>query len=210
VNAQRRVGVFGGSFDPIHIGHLIIAEILHYELRLDEVLFLPAGRPPHKPEQELAADHHRLAMLRLAISDFEGFSLSTVDLDRPGNSYTAETLQILKEQLGSSAELIFLMGQDSLRDLSKWREPDKIVERARLGVARRPHVQVSLDAIVREVPEAAGRIELVDVPLIGLSSSDIRKRIRAGDPFHFQVPHGVANYIALHGLYGYRWSTCND
>lgn len=201
---SRSIGIFGGSFDPIHIGHLIVAEILLARLGLDTVLFLPAGRPPHKPEQELAADHHRLEMLRIAIDGFDGFAISTVDLDRPGSSYTATTLEILIEQLEEDAELVFLMGQDSLRDLPRWRDPDRIVELARLGVALRPNVEVSLDEILGEIPGAEGRIHLVDVPLIGVSSRDVRVRIRAGDPFHFQVPRGVANYIAANGLYEYK------
>lgn len=207
VSAHRRVGVLGGSFDPVHVGHLIIAEILLYELQLDTVLFLPAGRPPHKPEQELAADHHRLAMLNIAIKDCPAFEICTVDLDRPGSSYTATTLEILAEDYGAEADLYFLMGQDSLRDFPTWRDPGKIASLARLGVALRPYVSVTLDEIQREVPETVGRIHLVQVPLIELSSRNIRHRIQAGLPFRFQVPGGVANYIEANGLYQYERSS---
>lgn len=198
---DKRLGVFGGSFDPIHVGHLIIGEILRHELQLDTVLFLPAGRPPHKPEQELAADHNRVEMLELALSDAPGLEISTLDLDRPGSSYTATTLEILRDQLPPGTELFFLMGQDSLRDFPKWRDPDVIARLATLAVALRPHVDVNVDDIVQAVPETAGRIQLVSVPLIGVSSRDVRRRIRAGESFRFQVPNPVANYIVSHGLY---------
>lgn len=200
---NNRIGVFGGSFDPIHAGHLIIAEILMYRLQLERVLFLPAGRPPHKPEQELAADHHRLAMLKMAIDGYEPFEISTIDLDRPGSSYTAATLEILKGTLDPSTDLFFLMGQDSLRDFPTWYQPDKIAMLAVLGVALRPNVTVSVEEIEEKVPQAAGRIMLIDVPLIELSSRAIRQQIAEGEPFHFQLPRGVANYIKDHGLYQY-------
>jgi nicotinate-nucleotide adenylyltransferase len=199
--ASRRIGILGGSFDPVHIGHLIIAEILQFELDLDVVQFLPAGRPPHKPEQDLAADHHRLAMLNLAIDRCPAFEICTVDLDRPGSSFTATTLEILSEQYGSETELFFLMGQDSLRDFPAWRDPGKIARLASLGVALRPHVSVTLDDIHTAVPETSGRIHLVSVPLIELSSRDIRQRITDGRPHRFQVPEGVADYIEANGLY---------
>lgn len=198
---RNRIGIFGGSFDPIHIGHLIIAEILQHELELGTVLFLPAGRPPHKPEQELAADRHRLAMIKIAIADCPAFDICTIDLDRPGSSYTATTLQILSEQYGPSVDLYFLMGQDSLRDFASWREPNTIAKLARLGVALRPYVSVSLSDVHDAVPETQDRIRLVHVPLLEISSRDIRGRAAAGIPYRFQVPHGVANYIEANGLY---------
>lgn len=198
---NKRVGVFGGSFDPIHVGHLIIAEILMFRLELERVLFLPAGRPPHKPEQELAADHHRMAMLELAIGGYEPFEICTIDLDRPGSSYTATTLEILKDTLDPETDIVFLMGQDSLRDFPTWYQPEKIATLARLGVALRPNVTVSVSDIEAKVPETTGRIHLIDVPLIELSSREIRRQIGAGEPFHFQLPAGVANYITRHGLY---------
>jgi nicotinate-nucleotide adenylyltransferase len=198
---QQRIGVFGGTFDPIHIGHLIIAEILQFDLGLDTVLFLPAGRPPHKPEQQLADDQHRLAMLNIATDWYRRFEISTVDLERSGNSYTAHTLEILSAAYGDSGELYFLMGQDSLRDFPTWKNPEEIARLARLGVALRPHVDVSINAIECAVPATTGRIIMVDVPLIDVSSRSIRENIRAGRPFRFQVPHGVANYIDANGLY---------
>lgn len=198
---NKRIGVFGGSFDPVHVGHLIIAEILMYRLELERVMFLPVGQPPHKPEQKLAADHHRLAMLQMAIGEYPRFEICTIDIDRPGSSYTADTLEILKSRVDPSTDLVFLMGQDSLRDFPTWYQPDKIASLATLGVALRPNVTVSVEEVEAKVPETSGRIALVDVPLIELSSRGIRRQIAEGEPFRFQLPCGVANYIGLHGLY---------
>ena len=198
---STRIGVFGGSFDPVHIGHLIAAEILRDTLRLERVIFLPAGRPPHKPSQVLASDEDRLAMLELATRDQRAFTIGRVDLERPGYSYTARSLEILRERLAPDVELYFLMGQDSLRDFPNWRFPDQIARQVRLGVAQRPGFDVSVEAVERAMPETAGRIELVPIPLIGVSSRDLRRRIRSGEPYRYQVLPDVADYIARSGLY---------
>jgi nicotinate-nucleotide adenylyltransferase len=197
----RKLAIFGGTFDPVHIGHLIVAEIMRHHLGLEQVIFLPAGRPPHKPDQVLSSDADRLAMLRLATADSPAFSISTIDMDRPGASYTADTLLVLQEQAGDDCDLYFLMGQDSLRDFPTWHRPDLIAQRARLLVALRPGVTVSIPDIERAVPETRGRIELVPVPLIGVSSSEIRQSIRHGGPHRYQVLPAVSNYIEGHGLY---------
>jgi nicotinate-nucleotide adenylyltransferase len=196
-----RIGVFGGSFDPVHVGHLIVAEVLRHALALERVIFLPAGRPPHKPTQELAHDADRLRMLTLALAGAPCFEVSTVDLDRPGPSYTAESLRVLRGQLPADCELYFLIGQDSLRDFPTWHAPDEIARQARLGVALRPGVTTTVEAVNRAVPETIGRIELVPVPLIEVASRAIRANIRAGGPYRFQVPPAVADYIAARGLY---------
>jgi nicotinate-nucleotide adenylyltransferase len=199
--ANTRIGVFGGSFDPVHVGHLIVADVLRHALELERVIFLPAGRPPHKPTQTLASDADRLAMLRLALGSETGFEISTVDLDRPGFSYTAESLRVLREQLPTDCELYFLIGQDSLRDFPTWHAPDEIARQARLGVALRPGVDATVADVNRAVPETIGRVELVRVPLIDVASSALRASIRAGGPFRFQVPPAVADYVAERGLY---------
>jgi len=194
------LGIFGGTFDPIHLGHLIIAEELKFRLELDQVLFLPSNQPPHKTGQLVSPNTDRMIMLRSVLEWNPHFAISTVDMDRPGLSYTSDSLQILKQQY-SDSELLFLMGQDSLRDLPTWHEPNLIAERARLGVALRPGVQVDLDAIVTAVPAAKDRIDLVPVPLIQISSREIRRRVRAGEPITYQVPKPVAEHIMRAGLY---------
>ena len=196
----QRIGAFGGTFDPIHVGHLIAATELRYALGLDRVLFLPAGDPPHKMDQRIAPAPHRLAMLRLAVADEEAFDVSSLDLNGGGPSYTVDLLARLHAASGP-ASLVFLMGEDSLRDLPTWHQPGRIATLAEIGVARRPGVEVDMTALMDAVPEASQRVHLVPIPEIGISSRDIRQRIRAGAPITFQVPRPVEDYINRNGLY---------
>lgn len=196
----RRIGVFGGTFDPVHLGHLIIAEELRYQLQLDCVLFLPARQPPHKTDRAITTEAHRVTMLELALAGNPFFTVSTVDLDRPGPSFTADSLEILHRNVPEST-LYFLMGEDSLRDLPTWHDPSRIARQAYLGVALRPDVRLDVEAVVRQVPEARERIEMVSVPLIGISSQSIRQRVREGLPIRYQVPLEVERYIDRQRLY---------
>ncbi len=195
-----RIGAFGGTFDPIHIGHLIVAAELQYALKLDRVLFLPAGDPPHKTEQRISPAVHRLAMLRLAVADQEAFEISTLDLSGSGPSYTVDLLARLQEAIGP-VSLVFLMGEDSLRDLPTWHQPGRIATLAEIGVARRPGVEVNMESLIAAVPEASGRVHLVPIPELGVSSRDIRRRVAAGAPIAFQVPQAVESYIEQEALY---------
>ncbi|MGH2531267.1 MAG: nicotinate-nucleotide adenylyltransferase [Thermomicrobiales bacterium] len=197
---EKRIGVFGGTFDPIHHGHLILASELHHALGLERVIFVPARRPPHKTDQELSGDRHRLAMVRLAIAADPRFEISLVEMERVGPSYSAETVEELGVAL-PGATLVFLMGEDSLRDLPAWHQPERIVAHAILGVAQRPDVKVDIAAITTVLPAAQGRIELVSTPEIAISSSDIRQRVADGRPIAFHVPQPVERYIAEHDLY---------
>ena len=149
---------------------------------------------------EISDDAHRLEMLGLALANNTAFEISTLDLDRRGLSYTSDTLAILAHDL-APATLVFLMGEDSLRDLPTWHEPARIAALAELGVARRPGVDVDIAAVIRAVPEVRDRIHLVPVPLIGVSSTDIRLRVAAGAPISYQVPPAVERYIRSTGLY---------
>ena len=203
MGASSRIGIFGGTFDPIHVGHLIVAAQLRFALELDSLLFVPAGRPPHKTAQEVADNGHRLAMLRLAIADDPLFEISTLDVDRGGLSYTADTLALLHATAALGSTLVFLMGQDSFRDFPTWDRPNEIATLAEIGVALRPGTAANLDKVLTEVPAARGRVSIVPVPLIEVSSRDIRRRISQGEPIAYQVPPSVERYIADHGLYGY-------
>jgi nicotinate-nucleotide adenylyltransferase len=196
----ERIGIFGGTFDPVHLGHLIVASEMRHALALTRVLFVPAGRPPHKPGAPITADAHRVAMLDLALSPIPTFEISRLDLDRAGPSYTADLLTIL-HAFHSAAELLFLMGADSLRDLPTWHDPARILSLARLGVARRPGVRIDLAAVTTAVPATRGRIHLVDIPLIGISGTDIRRRVGQRRPITFHVPAAVEDYIHAHHLY---------
>lgn len=195
-----RVGVFGGTFDPVHVGHLIVATELRHALRLDRLLFAPAGRPPHKPAQAIANDQDRLAMLRLAIADSPDLELSTADLDRPGPSFTEDLLLTIQREVAAE-RLFFLMGNDSLRDFPNWHGPDRIAALAELGVAARLGAPVDLTALFAAVPATRDRVHLVETPLIGIASRDIRRRVRQGEPIRYQVPPTVETYIRHRGLY---------
>ena len=195
-----RAAVYTGTFDPVHLGHLIVASELRHVLSLDRVLFVPAGRPPHKADRVITDDQTRLAMLRLALENAPSFETCTVDLDRPGPSYTSELLAILVERL-DPVRLFFLMGDDSLRDLPSWHEPNRIAALAELAVAGRPAVEYHLESVLQAVPEARGRVHVVPVPLIDISSAAIRRRVATERPFEYLVPPGVSHFIRARGLY---------
>jgi len=199
-NTLTRVGVFGGTFDPIHIGHLIIASEMKYALDLDRILFVLAARPPHKTEQEITSDHHRMAMLQSALKGQPDFEASDIELNRSGVSYTADTLDELTRQ-NPSDQFVFLMGEDSLRDLPRWHDPKRILRLAEIGVAARPGVEVDLSSIHAAIPRSKGRIHLVETPEIGISARDIRERVATGKPVAYQVPYPIEEYIRDHGLY---------
>lgn len=195
-----RVGVFGGTFDPIHVGHLIIASELRYALRLDQIRFAPTGDPPHKPDQQITPSADRVRMIELAIAGHIGFSLDRIDLDRTGPSYTKDTLAALKRR-EPEADFVFLMGADSLRDLPTWNDPARILELAEIGVAARPDVLVDLDVLSAMLPRVKDRVTIVGVPLIGIASREIRQRRVEGRPISFLVPLAVERYISERGLY---------
>ena len=196
-----RIGVYGGTFDPVHHGHLIAAAEVCAVLGLDRLVFMPAGRPPHKGDQLISPAAQRVRMLELAISGREQFAISALDLgdDRP--SFTAELLARLRATWGERHELFFVMGEDSLRDFPTWREPGRIAEMAQLGVVARPGAEADSNAVVQAVPGLAGRIHLVPIPEMAIASSDLRARVAEGRPIAFQVPGAVEEFIAREGLY---------
>ena len=192
----ERLGVFGGSFDPVHVGHLIMAEEALQRLRLDRLLFVPASRPAHKRSRALASIEHRVAMLRLAVRGEPRFEVSTVEAERDGVSFTVDTLEALAR---SGRALYFVMGQDSLDDFPTWREPERIARLARLvvvprGRGRRPSVGRAL----------RGRVAFLDPPSIGISSSEIRRRLKLGLTVRWWMPDRALDYALAHGLYGSR------
>jgi nicotinate-nucleotide adenylyltransferase len=199
-----RLGLYGGSFDPVHSGHLLLAECCRETLRLDEVWLIPAAVPPHKQLRELADGKHRLQMLELALGGHEQIRASAVELERGGISYTVDTLAAVRDR-SPAAELFLLMGADSLHDLPNWREPARICELAipavvRRGGAAEPDFQV-LTALIspqRLIEILAAQVEM---PLIELSSTDLRRRASAGQSLRFRTPRAVEKYIETHSLY---------
>jgi nicotinate-nucleotide adenylyltransferase len=197
---RQRIGVLGGTFDPVHNGHLHIGDALRTALDLDGVLWVPAGRPPHKSDQIVSSDKDRLAMLDLALAGSAIDEISTIDINRSGPSYTADTLEILAERF-PTARLLFLMGEDSLRDLSTWHHPERILRVAELAVAGRPGVDTDLQSLEFQVPGVRKRVHVVPTEEMAISSSDIRRRVRENQSIRGLVPASVEAYIQNHGLY---------
>lgn len=195
-----RLGLFGGTFDPIHLGHLIVAEEIRHALALDRVLFVPAGQPPHKRGQAISPAADRVAMTRLAIADNPAFELCLIDVERAGPSFTAELLaEVTRWRPG--ADLYFIMGEDSLAELPTWHAPERILAAARLAVATRPGATADLARLERLLPGLSERVVLVPTPEIGIAARDLRRRVATGRPIRYQVPAAVEEYIRARGLY---------
>jgi len=204
-SAPRRIGLFGGTFDPPHVGHLALAEWARESLRLDRVLFVPAGHPPHKGRARLSSVGHRLAMTRLAVRDNRAFTVSELEALRDGPSFTIDTVRALRRR-EPRARIFLLMGADSLAEFSTWREPEGILAFATLAVAPRPGPSAAAGRPARRgVPglRLAGdaRIAWLRNPGLDVSSSAIRSRLRAGRSVRYLIPEAVARYIARHHLY---------
>lgn len=187
---MKQIGVFGGSFDPPHLAHLVIAEQARAQAGLDRVLWVPARQSPLKTDFPQAPASHRLAMVKLAIEGHEGFAVWDGELHRPGPSWTVDTLAVLKDE-HADWDLHLVIGEDSLAGLSHWREPERIRHLARLVVYPRPGVDTPVD----------GDALSLDVPLLEVSSTDIRRRIRDGESIRYLVPDAVHRYIDHNGLY---------
>lgn len=188
-----RIGIFGGSFDPVHIAHLILAEQCREQAQLDRVLFIPAPRPPHKPNKTIASFADRVAILRLAIGIHPHFVVDTCEQDRPGLSYTVDTLRYL-QQRDVGNDWFLILGSDSVRDLPTWREPAEIAKLSTLLIVQRP------DAIVAK-PSDAFRFQHVQSPLIDISSTMIRQKCAAGASIRYLTPAAVEEYLISRKIY---------
>jgi nicotinate-nucleotide adenylyltransferase len=202
---MRRVGIFGGTFDPVHYGHLVVAEEVYVTLQLTEMVFVPSGQPPHKTHAEITAAEHRLEMLELAIASNPHFTVSRVDLDRPGPSYTADTLRLLRKQWGGNTAIYFIIGGDSLEELLSWHNPSGILRQlTHLVAVRRPGYNESeayYDWLEARLPGIKQRLLIVDAPQFDISGTDLRKRVAEGRPIKYQTPDSVESYIIQYGLY---------
>ncbi len=196
-----RIGLFGGTFDPPHLGHLILASEAQAQLGLTRLLWILTPDPPHKPDQVITSTEHRLAMVKLAIQDNPSFELSRVELDRPGPHYTLDTIHILAEQ-NPGAEIVPIIGGDSLRDLPKWHEPKEILYACHwVGVMRRPNDEADLKILESELPGISSKVHYVDAPLLEIASREIRSRIAQGRSVRYYLPQPVYQYIEEHHLY---------
>jgi nicotinate-nucleotide adenylyltransferase len=197
-----RLGVLGGTFDPPHYGHLAAAEEASEQLALEQVLFVPTGQPPHKPGKPISPAPYRVRMTELAIADNPRFALSCVDVDRPGPSYTADLLALLHAEHGRDSELYFICGMDMLASFLTWHEPARVIAQCCLVAVARPGTPpVDLAALERALPQAQGRIHVLRVPGVDVSSTDLRERVAAGRSLRYLVPPAVASYVAAQGLY---------
>ena len=197
-----KLGVLGGTFDPIHLGHLLIAEAARERLGLDLVLFIPTGQPYLRPDSPVASASHRLAMTRLGVADNPAFDVSAMEVERPGPTYTLDTLEALSQERGQGLEMFFVLGVDSARTLPRWHEPAQVLARCTPVVVLRPGAGAwdprELDALS---PGVSQRIVQLTGPQLGISGTDLRRRVACGESIRYWVPRPVEEYIAQHKLY---------
>ena len=199
--AGLRLGILGGTFDPVHRGHLVLAGAARDELGLERVLFVPAGQPWRKAERPITSGEHRLAMLRLALEGEGAFEIATLELEREGPSYAADTLEALRRDRPNH-ELFFILGEDALVDLPNWVRPGCILELATLTVAKRAGTdRKEVEEAARRLPGLLDRVVWLKMPLVEVSATEIRDRVRRGLPIGDLVPRVVEAYIREHGLY---------
>jgi nicotinate-nucleotide adenylyltransferase len=198
---REQIGIFGGTFDPPHLGHLILASEAHSQLGLDRLLWILTPEPPHKQDQDITSIEHRLAMVNLAIEGNPSFELSRIEMDRPGPHYTLDTVELIAEQY-PDADITPIIGGDSLHDLPKWHRPKELLYACHwVGVMRRPGEETNLEALERALPGISSKVHYVDAPLLEIASREIRNRVATGRPFRYYLPPPVYAYIAQHHLY---------
>ncbi len=198
--AALKIGVFGGTFDPPHYGHLLLAEQAREQLGLERVLWVPAGDPWRKAGAPVSPASHRLAMLRLAVEGNDSFEIDTSELERPGPSYTVDTLTLLQTK-NPAPELFFLLGADALADLSNWHDPARLAEVARLGTAARGGKRIPDAVLETLLPGLSSHIEWFNMPRLDISATDVRARSEQGQSLRYFVPPAVETYCARHNLY---------
>ncbi|HAT1275811.1 TPA: nicotinate-nucleotide adenylyltransferase [Corynebacterium striatum] len=198
MTSPQRIGIMGGTFDPIHNGHLVAASEVAYRFQLDQVVFVPTGQPWQKAGRDVTAAEHRYLMTMVATASNPRFTVSRVDIDRKGPTYTIDTLRDLRE-LFPDAELYFITGADSLASIMSWRDWEVMLEVANFVGVTRPGYELSKDMLPLESQTG---IELIEIPAMAISSTDCRERAREGEPVWYLVPDGVVQYIAKNNLYG--------
>jgi nicotinate-nucleotide adenylyltransferase len=193
-----RLGVMGGTFDPIHHGHLVTAEEALWQFHLDEVVFVPTGQPWMKADRQVTASEHRYLMTVIATAPNPRFTVSRVEVDREGPTYTIDTLKQLRETRGPEVELFFVTGADAMLEILQWKEPHAVLAEARFIAATRPGYDL---ARFQDVATAYPNVTVMDIPALAISSSDIRRRVREGEPIRYLVPEGIHTYIHKFELY---------
>lgn len=199
----KRIGISGGTFDPIHYGHLIIAEHVRECFKLEKVIFIPSGMPPHKDLSRVTPAEHRFNMTNIAISTNRYFEASRIELERKGYTYTVDTLQQLRDMYGNEVELYFIIGADVVPDLLKWKDFKRVFELCEFVAVLRPwHDAEEFKFEIKHLQaEYGAKINIMRAPLIEISSTEIRERVMNGSSIKYLVPEGVESYIADNGLY---------
>ena len=201
-NSREKIGILGGTFDPVHLGHLIIAEEVRSNLGLDKILFVPAGVPWMRENEGVSTGKHRLNMVDLAVKSNPHFQSSSIEIDRQGVTYTADTLETLREDLDHEVELSFIMGMDVLEKFHLWKSPETVVELCSLVIVNRPGNQaVDVNEVVKKYPEAGAKLRIINVPRMEISSSEIRERVRQEKSLKYLVSEEVIEYIDQNNLY---------
>ncbi|MFA5523925.1 MAG: nicotinate-nucleotide adenylyltransferase [Tissierellales bacterium] len=202
-NYIKKYGIMGGTFDPIHVGHLVIAEEIRCKFKLDKVIFIPAGNPPHKDSSRITSGEHRLQMTLLATISNPFFDVSTIELEKEEITYTIDTIKEFRTSCMDTAEFYFITGADSLLELSTWKDVDQLLSMCKFVAATRPGFQLEkIETKVRELESKYNKgIYTVSVPALQISSTDIRKRIKEGRAVKYLLPESVESYIIKHKLY---------
>lgn len=190
-----RIGIIGGTFNPIHYGHLFAAEEIYYRFKLDKVIFVPSHQPPHK-EGRVAPARHRFRMTKLAVRSNPHFEISGIEIDRPGKSYTIDTIKSFKGIYGEKTQIYFITGADVILDIGTWKDFRQLLKLCQFVALTRPGY--NLEKLKKNL---LSEIILVEIPALAISGTDIRKRLREGQPIKYLVPESVENYIYEHGLY---------
>jgi len=197
----KRLGIFGGTFDPPHVGHLILAMEALDQMALDQVLWVIAPDPPHKHGKKIAPLETRISMVKAAMEDDPTFEISYIDIDRPGPHYVLDTMLIVRDRYPED-ERIFVMGGDSLHSLADWYKPAEFISLCdEIGVMRRPGETLNIASIIETLPELKAKIEFIDAPLLEISSNQIRHLIQSNKPYRYYLPKSVYNIVEKLGLY---------
>lgn len=202
----KKIGIMGGTFNPIHHGHLVTAQEALSQFKLDRVIFIPTGNPPHKIENKIAGAEDRYIMTVIATSSNGNFFVSRMEINRKGKSYTIDTVRRLKKQYGTDTQLYFITGADAILEILTWKKTDEIVSLCKFIAATRPGYNLKRledlkEKLFRNKMDASSRIFVMEIPALSISSTDIRNRIRNNRPIDYLLPEGVSNYILKHGLY---------
>ena len=199
MGTPKRLGVMGGTFDPIHHGHLVTAEAALWEFGLDEVVFVPTGQPWMKAERRVAPPEDRYLMTVIATSSNPHFTVSRIEIERNGPTYTVDTLRDLRGSVGGDCELFFITGADAMLEILAWKDPEEVLAQAHFIAATRPGYDIA--RFDQEAPSSHPKVSVMNIPALAISSSDIRRRVGEGEPIRYLVPEGVQTYIVKAGLY---------